>query len=173
VAANVRSASSDEIDRYYEEHPQLFAQRRLYSLQESGVEGSPEAIAALAARLAGTRTADEVTALLQREGLRSQSRVFVQAAEDLPLSLLTRLASLEAGQSAVFAQDGSARIYTVLSAQKAPVDRRQAERAIGAYLANARRGEAVGEATKQLRATAKIAYQGNFARPAAAPASAP
>lgn len=173
VAANVRSASSDEIDRYYEEHPHLFAQRRLYSLQESAVEGSPEAVAALAARLAATRSADEVPALLQREGLRSQSRVFVQAAEDLPLSLLARLAPLEAGQSAVFAQGGSARIYTVLSAQKAPIDRRQADRAIAAYLANARRGETVGEATKQLRAAAKIAYQGNFAKPAAAPASAP
>ncbi|WP_341890493.1 EpsD family peptidyl-prolyl cis-trans isomerase [Variovorax sp. YR752] len=173
VAEKVSGVSSDEVDRYYEQKPQLFAQRRLYTVQESAAEGAPEAIAALTAKLAETSSADEVAALLQRSGLRHQSRAMAQAAEDLPLSLLERLAPLEAGQSTVFAQGGTARIYTLLHAQKAPIDRRDADRAIAAYLANSRRGEAVAGAMKQMRAAAKIEYQGNFAKPAAKSASAP
>lgn len=173
VAANARVATSDEIDRYYEEQPQLFAQRRVYVLQETAVEGSPDALSALSAKLTAARTADEAGATLQRSGLRTHSRVFAQAAEDLPLTVLAGLAALESGQSAVFVQGGAARVYTILSAQKAPVDRRLADRAIGAYLANARRGEAVGQAVKQLRETAKIEYMGSFARPAAKSASTP
>lgn len=173
VAANVRAATSDEIDKYYEQQPALFSQRRVYMLQETAVEGAPDALSALSAKLTAARTADEATATLQRSGLRMQSRVFAQPAEDLPLTVLAGLAPLEAGQSAVFVQEGSARVYTILSAQKAPVDRRLADRAIGAYLANARRGEAVGQAVKQLREKAKIEYKGNFARPAAKSASTP
>lgn len=173
IAEKVSGAASDQVDRYYEQKPQLFAQRRLYTIQESAVEGAPEAIAALATKLSESRSADELAVLLQRSGLRSQSRVVAQAAEDLPLSLLDRLAPLEVGQSAVFTQGGAARIYTLLHAQKAPVDRRDADRVIAAYLANQRRGEAVAEAMKQLRASAKIEYQGNFAKPAAKSASTP
>jgi EpsD family peptidyl-prolyl cis-trans isomerase len=173
VATSVRSATSDEVDRYYEQQPQLFAQRRVFVLQESAVEGAPEALAALSAKLTAARTTDEVGTLLQRSGLRTQSRVFAQAAEDLPLAVLSGLAPLEAGQSAVFIQGGQARVYTIVSAQKASVDRRQADRAIGAYLANVRRSEALAQATKQLRDTAKIDYKGNFAQPAAKSASTP
>lgn len=173
VAASARSATSDEIDRYYEQQPQLFAQRRVFVLQETAVEGAPEALTALAARLTTSRTADDAGTVLQRSGLRTQSRVFAQAAEDLPLTVLSGLAPLEAGQSAVFVQGGNARVYTILNAHKAPVDRRQADRAIGAYLANARRAEALGQAMKQLRDTAKIDYKGNFAKPAAKSASTP
>lgn len=173
VAASARSATSDEIDRYYEQQPQLFAQRRVFVLQETAVEGAPEALTALAARLTTSRTADDAGTVLQRSGLRTQSRVFAQAAEDLPLTVLSGLAPLEAGQSAVFVQGSNARVYTILNAHKAPVDRRQADRAIGAYLANARRAEALGQAMKQLRDTAKIDYKGNFAKPAAKSASTP
>lgn len=173
VAANVRSATSDEIDRYHDEQPQLFSQRRVFVLQESAVEGAADALAALAAKLSAAKSADEAGSLLQRSGLRVQSRVFAQASEDLPMTVLAGLAPLEAGQSAIFVQGDSARVYTILNAHKAPVDRRQADRAIGAYLANARRAEAVGQATKQLREAAKIEYKGNFAKPAARPASTP
>lgn len=171
VAAGVRTATSDEVDRYYEQQPPLFAQRRVFVLQESAVEGAPEALAALSTKLTAARTTEEVGTLLQRSGLRTQSRVFAQAAEDLPLTVLSGLAPLEAGQSAVFIQGSQARVYTIVSAQKAPVDRRQADRAIAAYLANARRAEALAQAVKQLRDTAKIDYKGNFAKPAAKSAS--
>lgn len=170
VAGGGRNATSDEIDRYYESHPALFAQRRIYLLQESAVEADGAARAALLAQAGETRSAEELAALLQRNGLSPATRVVSQAAEDIPLALLERLAPLEPGRSVALAQGSAARIYTVLQATKAPIERRQAQGAIAAFLANQRKGEAVGDAMKKLRAEARIVYQGNFA--ASAPAGA-
>ncbi|WP_298833594.1 EpsD family peptidyl-prolyl cis-trans isomerase [uncultured Piscinibacter sp.] len=172
VASRVRDATTDEIDRYYDERTALFSQRRLYLLRETSVEGAAELLAGLPEKIAQTQSAEELTHLLQRSAVRSQVRTLAQAAEDLPLGLLGKLSTLDPGRSIAAVQGGQARIYTVLHAELAPVDRRQAGAAIGAFLANERKAEAVAEAMRQLRAEAKIEYRGNFAKPVDAAASA-
>lgn len=170
AAAGARGASSDEIDRYYDTHPELFAQRRVYVLQEIGFEGDAATLAALGAKVEAARSADELALLMRRSGLAGTPRVAAQAAEDLPPVLLRRLAALEAGRSFMLAQGGAARVYTVLQAHKAPVERRQAQAAIAAYLVNQRKADAIAASMKKLRAEARIVYQGSFA--ASAPAVA-
>lgn len=173
IAAKVSSPSSDEIDRYYEAHPELFAQRRLYLLQETSLEGTPEQLGSLPARVAQTQSVDEVATLLHQAGVRSSTRAVAMAAEDLPQKLLEPLSRLEPGRSGYFAQGSTVRIYTVLQAHKAPVEPRLALNAIGAYLAKDRRSEAVSQAMKELRGKAKIEYLGGFAKGGEAAASAP
>ncbi len=173
IAAKVSGPSSDEIDRYYDAHPELFAQRRLYILQETSLEGTPEQLGSLSAKVAQTRSAEELATLLQQAGVRGGPRVIAMAAEDLPQKLLEPLSRLEQGRSGYFAQGSNVRIYTVLQAQKAPIERRLALNAIGAYLSKDRRSEAVAQAMKDRRAAATIGYQGAFARSSAGSASAP
>lgn len=172
IAAKASNPSSDEIDRYYEAHPELFAQRRLYILQETSLEGTPEQLGGLPAKVAQAQSADDVAALLQQAGVRSSARAIAMAAEDLPQKLLEPLSRLEPGRSGYFAQGSTVRIYTVLEAHKAPVERRLALNAIGAYLAKDRRNEAVSQAMKELRGKAKIEYLGGFAKGAASAPSA-
>lgn len=173
IAAKASNPSSDEIDRYYEAHPELFAQRRLYILQETSLEGTPEQLGGLPAKVAQAQSADDVAALLQQAGVRSSARAIAMAAEDLPQKLLEPLSRLEPGRSGYFAQGSTVRIYTVLEAHKAPVERRLALNAIGAYLAKDRRNEAVSQAMKELRGKAKIEYLGGFAKAGEGAASAP
>ena len=170
VAATVRGSTSDEIDGYYDAQPALFAQRRIYVLRETGLQADPAELKAFVDKVASLRTPEELSLLMQRDGLIGPSRTIAQAAEDLPLNLLAQLSALEPGRSIAFAQGGNARVYTLVQAVQAPVDRRQADGAISAYLANQRKSEAIGEAMKKLRSEARIAYQGNFA--ASAPAAA-
>ncbi|MET0349833.1 MAG: EpsD family peptidyl-prolyl cis-trans isomerase, partial [Rhizobacter sp.] len=47
LGEKVTEPSSDEIDRYYETHPNLFSQRRLYSLQETNFVIDPQKAAAM------------------------------------------------------------------------------------------------------------------------------
>jgi EpsD family peptidyl-prolyl cis-trans isomerase len=167
IAAKVSSPSSDEIDRYYEAHPELFAQRRLYIIQETSLEGAPEQLGNLPAKVAQAQSADDLAALLQQTGVRSSSRPIAMAAEDLPQKILETLSRLEPGRSGYFAQGSNVRVYTVLQAHKAPIERRLALNAIGAYLAKDRKSEAVSQAMKDLRGKAKIEYLGGFAKGAA------
>lgn len=173
IAAKVSSPSSDEIDRYYEAHPELFAQRRLYIFQETSLEGTPEQLGGLPAKVAQAQSADDVATLLRQAGVRSSARAIAMAAEDLPQRLLEPLSRLEPGRSGYFAQGNTVRIYTVLQVHKAPVERRLALNAIGAYLAKDRKSEAVSQAMKELRGKAEIGYLGGFAKDRESAASAP
>ena len=47
LAAAASRPTSDEIDRYYDSHPALFGERRLYTLQEVVAEVPPQAMASL------------------------------------------------------------------------------------------------------------------------------
>jgi EpsD family peptidyl-prolyl cis-trans isomerase len=174
VAAKVASPTSDEVDRYYEAHPELFAQRRIYLLQETAVEAAPPQLAGLGPLVSAAQSADDVAKLLRDAGLRHSSRPLGQAAEDLPALVLGAVSKANVGQSVLLGQPGGARIYTVLSLHKAPVDRRTATEAITNYLAGERRRQAVNEAMTTLRQSAQVEYFGAFApRPGASAPTGP
>lgn len=171
LASKARSSTSDEIDSYYEAHPALFEQRRLYVIQETAVVATPaqsEEISALVRNVVG---AEEIADQLRAKSFNFETRQFVQAAESLPLGLLLPMAQLAKGQSIVIPQPGSVRIFTVLHYQIAPVDRRTAAQPIASYLDTERRRKLVVDGMKVLRNAAGIEYVGNFAEsPASAPA---
>jgi EpsD family peptidyl-prolyl cis-trans isomerase len=171
VAAKAANPSSDEIDRYYESKPALFAQRRLYLLQESAVEANAAQLPVLQDGVARAQSAEELAKLLQGAALRHTTRQFTQAAEDLPLLLLDPISKLNPGQSALFPQPGGARIFTVLQAHRAPVDRRTATEPIARFLIADRKRELVSQSMAALRKDAKLQYEGAFAKTAAGAAS--
>jgi EpsD family peptidyl-prolyl cis-trans isomerase len=172
VAARASGPSTDEVDRYYDSRPEVFAQRRLYTLKEFVVEATPAQLARIQELARQARSADELNTLLTAAALRSRTRQFVQAAEDVPLAVLGPLAKLDTGQSLVLPHAVGARIFTIVHATPAPVDRRTAGDAIAAYLTNESKRALVAQAMKTLRDGATIRYQGAFAKAAAA-ASAP
>jgi EpsD family peptidyl-prolyl cis-trans isomerase len=172
IAAAATGPSSDEVDRYYDAHPAVFAQRRLYTLQEFMIEATPAQAESLAALARRAKSADEVTTLLREVGMNLRTRRFVQAAEDVPAAVLEPLSRLERGQSLAVTQGAVPRIFSVLDVQAAPVDRRQAADSIAAYLITERKRQLLVPAMKGLREAAQIRYQGEFAKAPAEAASA-
>lgn len=172
VSEKAAGPSSDEIDRYYDAQPALFAQRKLYLLQETTIDPAarPERVQAFV-ELA--KSPEELIAALREANIRHASRSLAQAAEDIPLNLLEPVAKLEPGRSTLVNAPGAPRIYTVLYAHKAPIDRRTAANAIGTFLTNERRQQLLAQKMKQLRQDATIEYRGNFAKTQAAAASSP
>lgn len=173
LAERAVGPSSDAIDRYYDAHPGLFAQRRLYTLQETTLRAD----AAMRARLAQvSRTArdpKEFAELIKGSGGAQRTRQFVQAAEDLPMGLVEALARFEEGQSLVVNGNETARIVTVVRFQLAPLDKRAAKDMIEAHLLNEQRRRLVAEGMRTLRDKATIQYASAFAPVASAAASSP
>ena len=172
LGAKATQPSSDEVDRYYDSRPAVFSQRRLYTVQEFVIEASAQQAASLPDIARRAKSAEEVDTLVRAAGMRNHSRRFVQAAEDVPAGVLDTLAKLERGQSMVVPQGANPRIFTVLEAQPAPVERRVATPAISAYLVSERKRQLVAPVMKALKESAQISYQGAFAKPAAAPPAA-
>lgn len=173
IAAKVAGPASDEIDRYFDAHPELFAQRKLYIVQETELQATASQLSALPDLAAQAKSPEELAAALQRADIRSSTRTLAHASEDLPQMLLNSLSKLEAGRSWAMVQGDTARVFTVLHAHRAPIERRKALDAIGAYLTKERKAQAIASAMKERRAAAKINYQGAFAMSSSGAASNP
>ncbi|MFO0443786.1 MAG: EpsD family peptidyl-prolyl cis-trans isomerase [Betaproteobacteria bacterium] len=163
----------EEIKKYYDEKPALFSQRRVYQIQEIGIETTPDRLPEIRARLAAAKNVNEFIAYLQSSGLRFAGNQAVRAAEQLPLSSLDALARMQDGQALVLPTPTGAQVVVLAGSRMQPVSEEQARPAIEQFLLNERRRKLVDDDLKALRAAAKIEYVGKFAEGARGAASAP
>lgn len=172
VGEGVAKPTPQEIKAYYDAKPALFAERRIYTLQELLVEATPAQVAALQARLPSFKSMQDLGDYLRQAGLPVRSSQNTTPAESLPMPLLERLAGFKEGQTAFTPLPQGARLVTVLQARSAPVGEEQARPAIELYLLNERRRQAVEEDMRSIRAAAQVEYVGQYAPSASAPAAA-
>lgn len=161
----------EEIRRYYDDKPALFAERRIYSIQEITVEGRPEQLPALREQLAASKSINEFVDFLKAKDYRFAGNQAVRAAEQLPLASLEAFARMQVGQAAIVPSATGAQVIVLAGSRSQPVSEEQARPAIEQFLLNERRRKLVEDDLRQLRAAAKIEYVGRFAEPAAAAAS--
>lgn len=176
LAEKVVMPDSEAVDRYYEAHPELFAKRRQYTLQETLVRAPADKRAALAelrGKVEKQDSAEAINALVNESGLPHSSRNSMQWAEGLPMDLLPQLAYLKVGQSVVIDKSEGLLILTLLNAIEAPLTRSQAGNAIQAAMMASSRRELVQKGMEALRQKAKIQRMGPFASGAAAASSTP
>lgn len=176
LAAKAALPSSDDIDRYYDSHPALFAERRLYTVQEFAVEVPADRQAELQQAIAASSSIVELRTVLDHAGLQYRSGVAVQSPENVPMRLLDNLSKLGEGRAMVHATTPtSMQIWALVKTQEASVDRKHARPAIEAYLTTERKHQAIASGMTDLRKRAEVVYAGPFAAaasPMAAGASA-
>lgn len=81
VGAAAVAPDADAVRRYYDEHPALFAKRRIFQLQEIAIEARPEQVDALRARLGEGGDVDSLADWLRANGYRFAAVQAVRAAE--------------------------------------------------------------------------------------------
>ncbi|MDZ7812094.1 MAG: EpsD family peptidyl-prolyl cis-trans isomerase [Ideonella sp.] len=173
VAEAVAKPSAQEVQKYYDDKPALFAKRRAYTLQEFNLKAGSIDAALLDAKMTQARSSPEVAAALTAMGLTFEVGQSTQGAESLPMALVDKIGAMSVGQSLVISQGGKpAKVVHIAAAQPGPVSLAQATPAIEQFLLNERKRQAVEAAIKSARGAAKIEYLGKFAEPAAAAASA-
>lgn len=169
VAAALPKPTAEETRKYFNDHPQLFSERRIYSLQEIVVSAAAGASVSeqLRAQVAAGKSMEDIAAFLKGRDIRFGGGAATRAAEQIPLELLAKVYGLKDGQTTVI---DSAQGYTVLrvvSSQSAPVPEASALPRIEQFLLNQRGAEAVNKSIKELRAKATITYLGDFAQTSA------
>lgn len=173
VAAAAPKATEEEIQRYFDEHPDLFAKRRIYTLQELVIQKSSGAVEGLQELAKAGKSMDDIAAWLKARNIPARGNAGNRAAEQLPLELLPRMAALRDGQTAVIDAPQVLYVMHLVSSRAAPVDEAAAKPRIQQFLQNQHHNKAVTEEMKKLRDAAKIEYVGDFATLAQAPAAAP
>jgi EpsD family peptidyl-prolyl cis-trans isomerase len=153
----------DEVKKYYAEHPELFAQRRLYSLEEIAVEPKEGIAAGLREQLAKRRSLRDIVAWLQSQGAQFVANRGARAAEQLPMEMLSRLQAMKDGEIQVFESGGRYNVVRIAASKNEPVDEATASAPIQHYLFNRRASDAAANEMKALKAGAAIEYLGEFA----------
>lgn len=173
LAATLPRPSPEEVKKYYSEHPELFARRRVFSLEEISVAAAGDIAAGLRERAAKARTMQEIAEWLQSRSIKFAPNRGVRAAEQLPLDLLPRLQSAKDGEILVIEAGSNIQVIRVAASKEEPVDEATAAPRIQQFLVNRRSSEAIASEMKQIKAQAKIEYAGEFVGgPAAADAKA-
>jgi EpsD family peptidyl-prolyl cis-trans isomerase len=158
--------TAEEVQKYYEEHPALFKDRRVYNLQEIAIEAKPEQLAEMKSHLEATKDIGEFVEFLKANDYRYSGNQAVRTAEQLPLSSLARIAAMKDGQALFSATPTGALVVVLVASRAQPATLEQARPAIEHFLLNERKRELVAKDIKALRDAATIEYLGPYAQPA-------
>jgi len=169
IMSGIPKPGSEEVHKFYVEHPELFSARHIYNLRELEVETKPELAASIREMVGKGEGLDAIAAWLKGKGIASSIQTGVKSAEQLPLEMVTRLSRLSAGQLMVIELNKSISVLQVVAAKAEPVEETVASASIQEYLANGQKKEALDKEIKALKAAAKIEYVGEHEVKPAAP----
>jgi len=177
IAEGAPKPTSAEVAAYYEKHPALFKERRVYSLQEVAIEATPEQVETLKKTLAASKTFVDFVNYLKANNIRFAGNEAVRGAEQLPLASVDDFAKMKDGQAVFNVRPNGAQVINLAASRSQPVTLDQATPAIEQFLRNERKRRLLADDMEALRKAAKIEYVGDFAKDAELrpyrPASAP
>lgn len=158
VTSQSAPPTDSEIAAFYAAHPELFAQRRIYSLQELEIRLAAARFSELQDLVARAASVHEVMNWLDRERVPFQVANAVKPAEQLPLESLQGFARMKDGQMVLSRSDAGALLVHLVSARGQPLDEASARPLIERYLVNARKLWLAKAELERLRDRARIEY---------------
>src|SRR5574340_1021203 len=167
--------SDAEVSDYFNQHPELFAKRKIYRLQEISIKAPADKHNAIRAQLGASKTVNDFAAWLKAENYETKVAQGVKPAEQVPLPILSQLAQMPNGQAMVANSPDGLIVIVVADSQAQPVTLEQVKPAIQRLLQTQARQKAAKAELATLKAAAKIEYVGEFAdagKEADAPAAA-
>ena len=166
-----------EIEDYFNKHPQFFANRRQFAMNQLVLPASsvtPE----LRAAADKAKSLEEVAAYLDTRQVAYGRAQVTRSTADLKPELAAKLLSMPKGQLFLVQEGQRALLTSIDEVRDAPVSLAIAAPQIAQYLANRKNKELAQAEIQRLRATAKIDYLNkdlapDAATPGALPAAAP
>ena len=163
VLASGKKLNKSDVSTYYYQNPELFAERKIYSLEEINFPVGAVTIDELKTLVAQGNSLDQLQAHLEQKKIVVKRNTGVSPAEKLPLAHIKELHKAKDGQIFVLDSANELSVVKVLSTRPLPVSEAEVAPAIMQFLFNL---HSAGLHTKQLeplKAQAKIEYLGVFA----------
>jgi EpsD family peptidyl-prolyl cis-trans isomerase len=170
VAAGQAKPGAEEARKYYADHPELFARRRIYNLQEIVVASAH--LAEVQQLVAQNKSMQDIAGSLKARNIQFSAMGGVRPAEQLPMFAAARLAQAKDGQTVIIEAPENVMIEHIAATREQPIPEAEALPKIEQFLTSQRNFEAIASDMKSLRAKAKIDQVGDIPVTAAASAAA-
>lgn len=171
LVSGLPKPNPEDTKKFYDSHPELFAQRHIYNLQQITIVNPPPV--AKIRQLAADKTMTEIVTALKQNKIVFTANAATLAAEQIPFNTLTELAKAKDGQISVIESPQTITIVKVEASQLAPMSEELALQRIPQYLMNEKAKIAINDKLSQLKSTAKITYMNEFSGTANPVASLP
>lgn len=169
----VAKPNAEAVQKYMDQRPLLFGERRIYDIHELDIEATAEQVTALRVAMQRAPVPADFMAHLKSTGLRFNNARGSRAAEQLPPDVLEGLAGLKDNQMVLLPSATGALVVLLVGSRAAPPDEARSKVAVAQLLLSEAKRVKVLADVAALRAAAKIEYLGKFAEAAAsAPAAA-
>ncbi len=163
IAAAQPKPTDAEAEKYFNDNPALFSERRLFNLQEIAIHKNGKDIGDLTAHVNGAKSMEEVASWLKAQGIEFSANGGTRSAEQIPLDVLPKLQTFKDGQIGLIESKDAYLVMRLVASRSQPVTLEQAMPTIKVFLSNQRGAEAVKQEKDLLKAKAKIEYFGEFA----------
>ena len=163
LAGEAGQPGEAESKAFYAQHPELFAQRRIFAVEEItlGVADAPKDF--LKEQVAANKSIAEISALLKARNVAHTANAAKLGSEQVPPGVLPKLREFRDGQMGIIETPQAVYVMRVVASQPAPVDEKTAQEPIRRLLAMQRDRDAVTRTMAELKQKANIEYLGEYA----------
>jgi len=165
-SAKEKPINQADVTAFYQAHPELFAQRKVFRVQELAILLDGAQKARVSQTLQPMKTFGERAKWLKQNGIVHESRVVVRPAEDWPADLLQQLQRMKDGGAFEVVNERGLSVLQLTGIEDQPLTLDQAKGRIAQYLSNERGAELIKRERAALAAKARIEYRQVASAPA-------
>jgi EpsD family peptidyl-prolyl cis-trans isomerase len=155
-------ASTNEIDVFYKEHPELFENRRVFRLQELVVNISKDKFSETEKSLNAMKELNQIVTWLKEKNYPVSVNTSVKTAEEVPMEILKKLQVLKDGEILLVPTNKTFNILQIAASQTQPISRSKATPIIEQYFLNQNKSNLARKEMLALNEKAKIEFVGAF-----------
>jgi peptidyl-prolyl cis-trans isomerase C len=170
---NVTQPTPAEVEDYFRKHPEFFANRKQFGMNEL-IMASTDLTPEVKATADGAKSLEEVAVWLDAHKIKYGRTQVTRSTADLNPEVSQKLLAMPKGQIFIVKEGERALLISIAETRDAPVTLQVAGPQIAQYLSTQKNKELAANEVKRLRSTAKIEYMNKSMMPdATSPATAP
>lgn len=155
--------SANDVNNFYQEHPELFSNRRVFRLQELIIDSSNGKQAEIEGNLKNFKQVNEVAEWLKSNSYKFTANSNVKSAEQLPMDILKKIQPLKDGEMVVLPTSHTVNVVYLVASQSMPISNEKATPIIEQFLLNKNKNSLAKTQMDALKSQAKIEFKGDFA----------
>jgi EpsD family peptidyl-prolyl cis-trans isomerase len=157
------AVTEDKAAKYFAEHPEVYAQRKIFLLRIHAWPSNMKESAEIRQRVAAGQKVGEIVDWLTAQKVAYTQQVVIRPAEQVPMVIVKKLSQAQTGEAVILEHPDGVLAYQVVASESAPRLWAEAKQDVLATLAQESRSVVLAERLRGLRTESKIEYLGEFA----------